>query len=276
MHQTAGRPACREICCGGEPHHQAPVSYLRHLAGAPDIEHSSPTETGASPGEAPLLNKPPDPAATVPAAARGIDPGTVVPAQGLTMRGAGSQACICCRKQPPKKCPNCTGSDGASPDYSTFRRFGMRSSTRLIRQWRGVITCLLFRYSFAGAVLACGVCRRGRFPVPPDGTTAWGTGGSRTGVKGFGTVRNHSRCVPPAPALSWGTRPPSNKRREEKFCTAPARCATGRKRPDPQCTDWHRKGLVCRVRKEFPGLPRRQGADAAGVCAVSAFLPVWR
>ena len=114
------------------------------------------------------------------------------------------------------------------------------------------------------------------------GTTASSTGGSsRTRVvKGFGTtVREPLPALsPPAPRCHSGARAPPKHNIQRGVPAAPARCATG------QATDLLRLSPVYRLAPEgscfavsgkgFSRTAPARGADAAGVCAVSAFSPV--
>lgn len=169
----------------------------------------------------------------------------------------------------------------------TFRRFGMRSKLPVDRTARRVYnkTMFVFGYGFAGRFCTAGVCRRGRFPrfrrsrngsvrhrrQQPDP--------GRKGVRhdGAGTT---PRAVPrPLRAVTRGHTPrQSITYRERGVPAAPARCATG------QATDLPRLSPVYRLALEgscfavsgkgFSPYRAGKGADAAGVCAVSAFSPV--
>ena len=137
----------------------------------------------------------------------------------------------------------------------------------------------------AGRFCTAGVCRRGRVPrfrrsrndsvrhrrQQPDP--------GRKGVRhdGAGTT---PRAVPrPLRAVTRGHAPrQSITYRERGVPAAPARCATG------QATDLPRLSPVYRLAPEgscfavsgkgFSPYRAGKGADAAGVCAVSAFSPV--
>ena len=169
----------------------------------------------------------------------------------------------------------------------TFRRFGMRSKLPVDRTARRVYNkaMFVFGYGFAGRFCTAGVCRRGRVPrfrrsrndsvrhrrQQPDP--------GRKGVRhdGAGTT---PRAVPrPLRAVTRGHAPrQSITYRERGVPAAPARCATG------QATDLPRLSPVYRLAPEgscfavsgkgFSPYRAGKGADAAGVCAVSAFSPV--
>lgn len=162
----------------------------------------------------------------------------------------------------------------------------MRSKLPVDRTARRVYNkaMFVFGYGFAGRFCTAGVCRRGRVPrfrrsrndsvrhrrQQPDP--------GRKGVRhdGAGTT---PRAVPrPLRAVTRGHAPrQSITYRERGSCRSRTlRDGAGDRSPKalPGVQTGAGRVLFCRVRKRVFPVPLGKGADAAGVCAVSAFSPV--
>ncbi len=247
-HGTSG---ARRICCGRRTASSSAVSAAAAPAGGTGYRHSPPTETSASPGSGTLPRTDNLLDGTCRSAA-GHRPGTVI-LLGVLCGAERSACCICCRGQPPKKCPELHAGTAHRRLHKLSAALLMRSKLPVDRTARRVYNkACLCSIRLRGAVLYRRSLSPGkRFPVRRAGTTASAQAAAADpgrGVRHDG-VGNHSPRRPPAClALSRGHAPRQSIHTERGSCrSCTLRDGAGDRFPPPRCTDWHRKGLCFAV-----------------------------